>query len=246
MEIKLYNEDQGWEHRDLNGLIRKIHSTLDQCGIKAYKGEMVSLSNISFKIRKDRHSRIMDYQVLERDGQKGLNFLKQEFKEWISETYVNPGEAWKEYPERWRSFLNALGEMDYSYNQRINDGDQINRIIQTLIHDPDSRQAYLSIYDPRVDSLRIGGDHRMIPCILGYHFTQVERYLDITVMARSIDANNCLMNDIWLADRLLNHIVEEINNKVDYEKGKKLREGSITFMVGNLHSYPDICKEQSL
>ena len=230
-------ENLGWMTENLNGLIRRIHDTLMQEGVVF--SDTLTLFNTSFKIQKNRDSGVMNVNVIERDGEKGLNFLKQEFKEWVAEEYHNPGEAWKEYPERWRSFLNAEGRVDYSYHERINKGGQLGVITATLINNPDNRQAYLSIYDPNIDTHRIGMK-RMIPCILGYQFTQVDKDLNMTVMARSIDANNCLMNDIWLADKLLDYVVEEINRKVEYKANRKVNAGSITFMISNLHSYPDI------
>lgn len=246
MEIEQpYIENPGWHPRNLNKLIQTIHDTLDRCGNKASEGGVVSLSNGTFKIQKDRPSWIMDGEVIKRDGEKGLNFLRQEFKEWVAEEYHNPGEAWKEYPERWRSFLNARGQLDYSYNERINGDGQIESVVKTLIYDTATRQAYISIYDPQIDSLRIGGSPRMIPCILGYHFIQINQDLDMMVMARSIDANNCLMNDIWLADKLLGYIVAEINHGVGYRSDKKVNEGSITFMISNLHSYPGIVQKET-
>ena len=242
MEIKTYEENPGWEDHNLNGLIERIHDNLLVEGIQ-YSG-ILTLFNVTFKIQKDRAPPVMDIQVIDRDGEKGLNFLKQEFKEWVAEEYHNPGEAWKEYPERWRSFLNAKSRVDYSYHERIQGCSQLENVIKTLAKTPYTRQAYIEIYRAAIDSYRMGDDDRMVPCILGYHFTQIGQDLNITVMARSIDANNCLMNDIWLADRLLNYIVEMINRRLEYSASKKISEGSITFMISNLHSYPDIVQKE--
>jgi len=227
MEIeKAYCENLGWMPENLDELIREIHTRIQD---GAMCSGVLTLFNMSFKIMKNRESGIMNANVVERDGEKGLNFLKQEFKEWVAEKYHNPGEAWKEYPERWRSFLNVHGEVDYSYHDRIYQEGQIYTLIDNLVKHPDTRRSYLSIYDLGVDSHRI---------------TQIDQDLNMTVMARSIDANNCLMNDIWLADRLLNYIVGTINRKLEYAASKKISEGSITFMISNLHSYPDIVRKE--
>lgn len=239
-----YNGNIGWEAENLNGLINKIHYILEYSGEISPENEVVSLFNTVFKIGKNRDSGVMNANIIGRDGEKGLNFLKQEFKEWVAEEYHNPGEAWKEYPERWRSVLNVFGMVDYSYHERINNEGQIGMVIQTLIDQPHSRQAYLSIYHSDTDGRRIGKQW-MIPCILGYQFTQVDKDLNMTVMARSIDANNCLMNDIWLADKLLDYVVAEINHKVAYKADRKVSAGSITFMISNLHSYPDIVRKET-
>lgn len=238
-----YNGNIVWDPENLNGLINKIHYILEYSGEISPENEVVRLFNTVFKIGKDRSSGVMNANVIERDGEKGLKFLKQEFKEWVAEEYHNPGEAWKEYPERWRSALNVFQMMDYSYHERINHREQIAMVVGTLIDQPMTRQAYLSIYHPTIDAPRIGSG-MMIPCILGYQFTQVDKDLNMTVMARSIDANNCLMNDIWLADRLLDYVVAEINYKVAYKADRKVNAGSITFMISNLHSYPEIVRKE--
>ena len=238
MEIEPYSESQGWRAENLNRLIQRIHDTLMQEGVLF--PDFPALFNISFEIQKNRSYSTMGALVVERDGVEGLQFLRQEFKEWVAKKYINPGKAWKEYSERWESFLNADGKVDYSYNERIQGCSQLENVIKTLAETPYTRQAYIEIYQAAIDSHRMMEDGRMVPCILGYHFTQIEHDLNMTVMARSIDANNCLMNDIWLADRLLNYVVEMINRRFEYSAAKKITEGSITFMISNLHSYPDI------
>ena len=239
-----YNGNIVWEPENLDGLINKIHYILGYSGEISPENEVVSLFNTVFKIGKNRDSGVMNANVIGRDGERGLNFLKQEWREWVAEKYKNPGEAWKEYPERWKSFLNTHGKVDYSYHERINRMGQIAGVINALVEQPQTRQAYLSIYDPAIDNPRIVKD-KMIPCILGYQFTQVDdKDLNMTVMARSIDANNCLMNDIWLADKLLDYVVAEINHKVAYKADRKVNAGSITFMISNLHSYPDIVRKE--
>jgi len=241
MEIESYNECQGWRVENLNGLIQRIHDTLMQEGETS--SGVLTLFNTIFKIKKGRPSRIMNAHIIERDGEKGLNFLKQEFREWVSKEYNNPGKAWEEYPERWKSFLNSDRMVDYSYNDRIQGHSQLENVVETLIKTPSTRQAYIDIYRSSIDSERMESG-QMIPCILGYHFTQTNQDLNLTVMARSIDANNCLMNDIWLADRLLAYVVETINHRVEYRAFRKVTAGTITFMISNLHSYPDIVQKE--
>jgi len=40
--------------------------------------------------------------------------------------------------------------------------------------------------------------------------------------------------------------VEMINRRLEYSAAKKISEGSITFMISNLHSYPDIVPKETI
>ena len=181
-----------------------------------------------------------DEFIVNRYGTKALRFLMQEFQEWVAKKDANPGIAWKEWPERWEKMLNKQGEKDYTYNERLNYRRQLAKIIVLLKDHPFTRQAYIDLRHPKDISRLESGCQ--IPCINGYQFHQIEKNLSITVMARSIDANNCLMNDIWLADRLLDYVVDTINYMNNFRMNKKVSPGSVSFMISNLHKYPDMYK----
>ena len=130
--------------------------------------------------------------------------------------------------------------MDYTYHERLHNNNQIFKVIDELISNPDTRQAYISIYNAP-DGLNIGKEKR-IPCIIGYQFDiDSADGLNLTTILRSCDLQNCLANDIYLAAALQNHIMEQINtlydNKISYEF---VTLGSLTFMISNLHKYPKI------
>jgi len=177
-----------------------------------------------------------DNLILEAHGEKGLAFCKQEFRDWMSDTYENPGLALYEDHERWRPILNTSGRFDYSYNQRIHAYGQLATVIDLLSRQPDTRQAYISIYDPSIDVERIGQGYQ-IPCILGYGFSidMEEKVLNMSVDMRSADITNCLRNDIWLANAFRGYMLNML--QIQYPE---LEPGELVFNVKDLHAYPTI------
>jgi thymidylate synthase len=64
--------------------------------------------------------------------------------------------------------------------------DQLNRVRELLIQDPDSRRAVVQLFDPGVDS----PGNRDVPCTLGYRFFVRDRLLYMHTTMRS--------QDLWL------------------------------------------------
>lgn len=193
-----------------------------------------TLTDISFTISDIVDVGVLEEMIFAHEGLKGLNFVKKEAEEWTDINYINPGHAWEEYPERWWHSLNKDMKMDYSYNLRIGAFWQFSRVVDELMRNPNSRQAYISIYRPE-DAEDIGGERR-IPCIIGYQFDiDGEKKINMTVNMRSCDLENCLRNDIYLAIALLYKVYLSTLDILD-------SCGTVTFMINNLHMYPKITK----
>jgi len=190
----------------------------------------IAVHDVMFKIGQPITQHNMDEMILDAHGEKGLAFLRVEGREWFQKEYENPGQAWKEDPERWKDLLNDIGEMDYTYNSRVNMHRAIGNVIEEIQHNPDTRRAYLPIFSPGdAPSITL---NRMIPCIIGYQFTvKKDDKIDMSAVLRSCDIVNCLRNDIWLAHNLLKHVVDRV-------RGTNV--GDITFHIMNLHEYESV------
>lgn len=139
--------------------------------------------------------------------------------------FINPGEAYKLRPEVWDEYLHD-GKFAYSYNERIWQNDQLDKIMERLKEDPDSRQLWLSIWDPNRDTDKLGGQSR-VPCSLGYNFQVREGKLNIHYVMRSNDYATHMANDVYLAMRLLQYVSEHTGYPV----------GSFTHTIFSLHVY---------
>jgi len=139
--------------------------------------------------------------------------------------YINPGRAYLLRDSIWSEFLHE-GQFAYSYNERINWKDQLWGIIKRLRNDPDSRQTWLSLWDPNKDPQNMGGMSR-VPCSLGYNFQVREGKINIHYIMRSCDYATHFPNDVYLAMKLLNYVAD----KTGYTPGM------FTHTIFSLHVY---------
>lgn len=148
-----------------------------------------------------------------------------EFQERVMDNFSNPGEAYKLREEVWNEFLHD-GKFAYTYNERINHNDQLNKIINRLKEDSDSRQLWISLWDPSIDPNQLGGVSR-VPCSLGYGLQVREGKLNLHYVMRSADFATHFRNDVYLAIKLLEYIAELTGLEV----------GSFTHTIFSLHVY---------
>ena len=100
-------------------------------------------------------------------GQDDVAWLSQ-FNSRISE-YADDGVIHGAYGHRWRGWFGP---------------DQIQRVIEILIRDPNSRQAVIAMWDPTAD---LFGDWKDCPCNTHIYFDLSSGRLDMTVCCRSND-----------------------------------------------------------
>ena len=139
--------------------------------------------------------------------------------------FVNPGTAWELRKDIWTEYMHE-GKMAYTYNERIWQNDQLTKIINRLKEDHDSRQLWLSIWDPNDDTDKLGGVSR-VPCSLGYNFQFRDGKLNMHYVMRSCDFNTHFVNDLYLAIKLLEYVAKEAGLEV----------GSFTHTMFSLHVY---------
>jgi len=157
----------------------------------------------------------------------------KEFYERVSPYPINPGEAWKHRREVWTEFLHAAIPGDgyegphfgYSYSERFSADDGLERIIQRIKEDPDSRQLYLSVWNP-ADIEFLGGKGR-VPCSLGYLFQVRDNQLNMTYSMRSCDVFTHFHNDVYLAFMLQKYVAERTLYPT----------GNFTHFINSLHIY---------
>ena len=160
----------------------------------------------------------------------------EEFKERITDPetvggFINPGEAWKLRDNIWGEFFHN-GKFGYSYNELIWNNDQFNKIVNRLKEDPDSRQLWISLWDPTRDPDLLGGVSR-VPCSLGYGIQVREGKLNMHYVMRSCDFSTHFPNDVYLAIKLLEYVAEITGYEV----------GSFTHTIFSLHVYRKDLKE---
>lgn len=149
----------------------------------------------------------------------------KEFKERLHRPPLNPGEAWKLREEVWEKFLEDDGTFGYTYSNRLARENQIQKIIERIKEDPDSRQLFISIWD-ETDVNYLGGVSR-VPCSLGYHVQIRKNQLNLTYLQRSCDFHTHFQNDVYLAFKMQEHIAEETSYEI----------GHFTHWIASLHVF---------
>lgn len=152
-------------------------------------------------------------------------FLRHEEYGLSTPNFINPGTAWELRKEVWTEFMHE-GKMAYTYNERFWNNDQLRKIIDRLKEDHDSRQLWLSVWDPCTDPDKLGGVSR-VPCSLGYNFQFRDGKLNIHYVMRSCDFSTHFRNDVYLAIKLLEYVAKEAGLEV----------GNFTHSMFSLHVY---------
>ena len=173
------------------------------------------------------------------------------FQERIGGYPLNPGESYKIWPyadfNRNTEFQKDL-KFDHSYMERFwpkEGGDKpstgypqmglrfelgdYNDLVQHLIENPLTRQAYLPIFFPEDTGAK---NNMRVPCTLGYLFEIWDNKLDITYYIRSCDAFRHLRNDIYLAGRLLQH-----TSNLLFLNNIEVIPGRLNMKIANLHIF---------
>lgn len=148
------------------------------------------------------------------------------------------------YPERmWPKFANKeepqIGKVIREYPHRgirFEYGD-LRDVVNQLTKTPLTRQAYLPIWFPE-DTGAVHG--KRVPCTLGYHFIIRDGELNISYFMRSTDLLRHFQDDIYMAGRLAQWMVNQINARTEYLDGPQqypLEVGNLTFHTANMHIF---------
>lgn len=152
-------------------------------------------------------------------------FLRAPDGELSEPHFLNPGKAWELRKEVWTEYLHE-GKMAYTYNELIWNNDQVTKIINRLKEDPDSRQLWISLWNPEKDPDFLGGVSR-VPCSLGYGLQVRDGKLNLHYVMRSCDFATHFRNDVYLAIKFLEWVAEKTGYPV----------GSFTHTIFSLHVY---------
>ena len=134
-------------------------------------------------------------------------------------------------------FIREHGRFDHTYPERywphdpVTDGlaGDLDDVVRLLRRDHWTRQAYLPVWFPEdTGSTR----NQRVPCSLGYHFIRNSVTLDCNYFLRSCDLTRHYKNDIYLTGRLLQWMVEQVQDKEGLPY-----PGTLTIFISNLHLF---------
>ena len=145
-------------------------------------GDTKALFNVGFYIENP-----MDNFIL--NGERGWNpvYAEAEWQWYLSgdRNTKKLGELYGKVPEIWKRMADGNGNVNSNYGWQWKRNDQIDYVIDLLRHQPDTRQAAISIYDCKEhDTFAFD-----TPCTYAVQFTILDNKLNMSVVMRS--------NDLW-------------------------------------------------
>jgi len=107
-------------------------------------------------------------------------------------------------------------------------------VVSQLAKSPHTRQAYLPVWFPE-DTGAVHGER--VPCTLGYHFLLREGKLHITYFIRSVDFFRHFPDDVYMACRLCQWVLDRINSMGDFFDWPFTKCGTLTMHMCSLHVF---------
>jgi thymidylate synthase len=156
---------------------------------------------------------------------RSINWVEEEFLERINTNHINPGKAWELRKDLWEQFLNDGNAFDYTYNERLQKNYTIDKVVDEIIKNQDSRQLVMAIWHP-TDILWIGGKKR-IPCSIYYQILVRNGKVNIIYNQRSADIITHFGNDVYLAWKMMEYIAKRTG----------LENGFLYHNIASLHCY---------
>lgn len=185
-----------------------------------------------------------------------LPWADEHFAERVCGKPINPGTSWKNWPfaNSADKFRDAKGRFEVNYMERFwaagifddtpEEGvvsqlfgirgrpyGDLGSIIQLLLREPLTRQAYMPIYFP--EDTGAGG---RVPCSLGYHWIMRNGFLHVHYPIRSCDFYRHFRDDIYLCVRLTRWILERLTIE-DPRTWNNVKMGFYSMWIGSLHVF---------
>ena len=185
-----------------------------------------------------------------------LPWADEHFYERIGGLPLNPGETWKNWPWALKADHSRIfgGKFSHTYMERywprytgtaVNLGvtsdmqghrfryGDLEDVIQLLVREPLTRQAYLPIFFPE-DTGAVHGNR--VPCTLGYHWIVRDGKINTFYPIRSCDYYRHFRDDIYLTIRLTLWLLERLR-EVGGDYWRSVGIGSYSMWIGSLHMF---------
>jgi thymidylate synthase len=110
----------------------------------------------------------------------------------------------------------------------------LNDLVDTLVSDPLTRQAYLPIWFPEdLGAIKVG---KRVPCSLGYHFIMRNGKLHLIYYIRSCDYVRHFRDDVYLTALLQIWVLEQLK-LADPNNWTEVEIGTFTMHITSLHMF---------
>lgn len=199
----------------------------------------------------------LSVEALQEDVQPNLPFAEAQFQDRVEGIPLNPPPSDKLWP--WAAHLDESkpqGQYSHTYPERFwpkyaksgkgpwgtdglmegiryNYGD-LQDVVSQLAKAPYTRQAFLPVWFPE-DTGAVHGER--VPCTLGYHFLCRNSRLHITYFIRSVDFFRHFPDDVYMACRLCQWVLDRINSMGDFFDWPFTKCDTLTMHMCSLHVF---------
>lgn len=165
----------------------------------------------------------LDNEITTKFRDWSLKYAKREWNWYLSE---DPnGEEISKHAPIWKNHMDEQGDVRSNYGWQWSRNDQLQKVIDVLSKDIESRQAVISIYDGKeIDTYKYD-----TPCTNSIHFQAINNKLCMTVNMRSNDLWFGFCNDQYCFSKLQSIVASWLNLEV----------GWYYHFVSNMHLYND-------
>ncbi len=145
-------------------------------------GDTKALFNVGFYITDPKNRKIINK---ERKWNEAYALAEWEWYLTGDPSIKALGDVYGKVPEIWKRMADPSGKVNSNYGYQWERNAQLDMVVEMLRHNPDTRQACISIYDGKEIT-----DYAFdTPCTYAIQFTIVHGRLDMCVTMRS--------NDLW-------------------------------------------------
>ena len=206
--------------RNANEAYEYLHDRIIQEGVDF--ADTKALFNVGFYITDP-----MDNKIINKERNWKYDYADAEWKWYLSEdrNIRKLGEIYGKVPVIWEHMADHKGNVNSNYGWQWNRNGQLDKIIQMLQDNPDTRQATVSIYDGK----EIQDYSYDTPCTYAIQFTMLHGRLDMCVTMRS--------NDLWYGFCNDQYCFSMLQGLVSYELN--IEPGVYYHFAHNMHLYND-------
>ena len=179
-----------------------------------------ALFNVGFTLMEPLENRIEN-----KERNWSLKYAEAEWR-WYSSGDPNIrklGEIYGKIPPIWERMADKHGNVNSNYGWQMLRNDQLNKVVQMLNKNPETRQATISIYDGK----EIEEYATDTPCTYAIQFTILNDKLNMCVTMRSNDLWYGFCNDQYCFSELQRYVAMRIDREV----------GEYYHFAHNLHLY---------
>ena len=206
--------------RNANEAYEYLHDQILQNGVTF--GDTKALFNVGFYMTDPK-----DRKIINRERGWSEEYAEAEWKWYKSgdASIHKLGNIYGKVPEIWKRMADQNGHVNSNYGYQWERNAQLDMVVEMLKHNPDTRQACISIYDGK----EISSYAFDTPCTYAVQFTIVHGRLDMCVTMRSNDLWYGFCNDQYQFSKLQEMVSERL----------EIETGVYYHFAHNMHLYND-------